>query len=74
MLDTHLCVTELKAAGFDEQQAVALVNAIKKTRTEEKTDIVTKADLREFEQRLKTSLAIMLAVTTAVLAVLIAVL
>ena len=74
MLDTHLCVTELKAAGFDEQQAVALVNAIKKTRTEEKTDLATKADLREFEQRLKTSLAIMLAVTTAVLAVLIAVL
>ena len=50
--DTHQLVTELKAAGFDEKQAEAVVNTVRKTHAE--ANFATKADLRELEYRLTT--------------------
>ena len=74
--DTYQFVTELKDAGFDEKQAKAVVNTIKKSHRD--ADVATKADLeiglRELEQRLTTRFGVMLTAAVAMLAVLIKVL
>ena len=72
VFDTHLFVTELKAAGFDDRQAEAVVNTIKKSHKE--ADLSTKADLRELEYRLTIRFGTMLAVAVGTLAVIIKVL
>ena len=72
VFDTHLFVTELKAAGFDGRQAEAVVNTIKKSHKE--ADLATKFDLRELEYRLTIHLGSMLAVAVGALAVIIKVL
>ena len=69
VFDTHLFVTELKAAGFDDRQAEAVVSTIKKSHKE--ADLSTKADLSELEYRLTIHLGSMLAVAVGILAVLI---
>ena len=67
--DTHQLVTELKAAGFDEKQAEAVVNTVRKTHAE--ANFATKADLRELEYRLTTKSLLMQGATIAILAALI---
>ena len=74
--DTYQFVNELKQAGFNDPQAEAVVNAIKKSHKE--ADIATKLDLerglRELEYRLTTRFGVMLATAVGILAVLIRVL
>ena len=74
--DTYQFVNELKQAGFNDPQAEAVVNAIKKSHKE--ADIATKLDLerglRELEYRLTTRFGVMLAMAVGILAVLIRVL
>ena len=72
VFDTHLFVNDLKAAGFNDEQAEAVVNTVKKAYKE--ADVATKSDLRELEYRLKISLGTMLAIAVSILAVLIKVL
>ena len=72
VFDTHLFVSELKVAGFNDKQAEAVVNTIRKAH--KVADITTKADLRELEYRLTIRVGTMLAVAVGALAVLIKVL
>ena len=72
VFDTHLFVSELKGAGFNDKQAEAVVNTIRKAH--KVADIATKADLRELEYRLTIRVGTMLAVAVGALAVLIKVL
>ena len=72
VLDTHLFVSELKVAGFNDKQAEAVVNTIRKAH--KAADIATKADLRELEYRLTIRVGTMLAVAVGALAVIIKVL
>ena len=72
VFDTHLFVNELKVAGFNDKQAEAVVNTIRKAH--KAADIATKADLRELEYRLTICVGTMLAVAVGTLAVLIKVL
>ena len=81
--DTHEFVTNLKQAGFVEEQAEAVVNTVKKAQTE--ADLATRADLdgvannlrhemRELEHRLTMRFGGMLVVAVGILAILIKVL
>ena len=74
--DTYQFVNELKQAGFNDPQAEAVVNAIKRSHKE--ADIATKLDLerglRELEYRLTMRFGVMLAAAVGILAVLIRVL
>ena len=74
--DTYQFVSELKQAGFNDTQAEAVVNGIKRSHKE--ADIATKLDLerglRELEYRLTTRFGVMLAAAVGILAVLIRVL
>ena len=74
--DTYQFVSELKQAGFNDPQAEAVVNAIKRSHKE--ADIATKLDLerglRELEYRLTMRFGVMLAAAVGILAVLIRVL
>lgn len=51
--DTQELVNKLRAAGFPQEQADAVVRAI----TEAQSELGTKADLRELEQRLRAEMA-----------------
>ena len=53
-LDTHALVKELKAAGFNDQQAEAVTRVFATTR--DAFDLATKADLREVELRLESKI------------------
>ena len=85
--DTYQFVTELKDAGFDERQAEAVVNTIKKSHRD--ADVATKGDIkdlrnemrgemRELEHRLTNQLTtrfgVMLVTAVTILAVLMKVL
>ena len=48
--DTHKFVRKLKEAGFDEKQAEGLTDAMRSAI--EESELVTRRDLREMEQRL----------------------
>lgn len=50
--DTQELVNKLRAAGFPQEQADAVVRAI----TEAQSELTTKADLRELEHRLKADI------------------
>lgn len=50
--DTHKFVRKLKEAGFDEKQAEGLTDAMRAAI--EESELVTRRDLREMEQRLDT--------------------
>lgn len=47
LFDTHKFVRKLKGAGFNEEQAEALIDAV--CESQASADIATKADLREYE-------------------------
>lgn len=48
VFDTHKAVKTLKAAGFSEEKAEALITAMGNART----DLTTKADLKDLELRM----------------------
>lgn len=50
--DTQELVNKLRAAGFPQEQADAVIRAI----TEAQSELTTKADLRELEHRLKADI------------------
>nr|VFJ70459.1 MAG: hypothetical protein BECKFW1821C_GA0114237_102314 [Candidatus Kentron sp. FW] len=54
--DTQQFVDTLREANFSDEQARALSNAIKRVQRE--SDLATKADLRELEQRLEYTLTL----------------
>ena len=61
-LDTHEVVKELKAAGFNEEQAEAVTRAVAKARDIDLSNLATKADLSNFATKqdiadLKTEMA-----------------
>ena len=73
--DTYQSVTELKDVGFDEKQAEAVVNTIKKSHRD--ADVATKGDIedlrnemRELEHRMTIRFGVMLGAAVAILAVL----
>jgi hypothetical protein len=53
-LDTRSLVKELKAAGFDDQQAEAVTRVFFRIR--DACDLATKTDLRELELRLEAKI------------------
>ena len=77
--DTYQLVSDLKVVGFNERQAEAVVNTIKKAHKD--ADVATKGDIkelrtelrhemRELEHRLTIRFGVMLAAAVGMLAVL----
>jgi squalene cyclase len=58
LFDTQTAVIDLKAAGFEEQQAQAIVTVIKNAQVE----LVTKRDLVDLEHRLIIKLGALIVV------------
>ena len=73
--DTYQLISDLKGVGFNERQAEAVVNTIKKAHKD--ADVATKGDIkelrhemRELEHRLTIRFGVMLAAAVGMLAVL----
>ena len=56
-IDTLEMAKELKAAGFSEGQAEAVVRAVGRAKVDTIAEVATKSDLRELELRLEGKLA-----------------
>jgi hypothetical protein len=54
--DTHLYVKQLRETGMPEAQAKKVVQAISGANEDNRSDLATKADLRELELRLEVKL------------------
>jgi len=59
VFDTQVAVVDLKAAGFDNEQAEAIVTVLKNAQAE----LATKRDLVDLEQRLIIKLGVVIFVT-----------
>ena len=55
--DTHEMVKELKAAGFSDEQAEAVLRAVRDSRDRDVSQLAAKTDVREAEFRLKAEIA-----------------
>ena len=70
--DTHLLITNLKKAGFNDVQAEAVLDTVKTAQKESAS--ATKSDLRELEYRMTIKFLLMQGATIGILAVLMKVL
>ena len=66
-LDTLEIVKRLKEAGFSEPQAEAVTIIFRDVREADFTQLTTKTDLRELEQRITIRVGGMLVIATGVL-------
>ncbi len=57
LFDTHEAVKELEAAGFTDEQAEALIRAVRKAQGVDLSNLVTKADLQATNADLRVGLA-----------------
>ena len=67
--DTHQLILTLKQAGFNDDQAEAVLETVKTAQKE--ADLATKTDLRELRYQLVISFGGMLTVAVVILAALI---
>lgn len=58
LFDTHKFVRKLKGAGFNEEQAEALTDAVRESQTS--ADLATKQDVTELEQRVDSKFGLLL--------------
>jgi len=65
-LDTFEIVKRLKDAGFSETQAEAVTTIFRDVREADFTQLATKTDLRDLEQRMTIRIGGMLVVATGV--------